>query len=148
MWSIFEKDLSTRYHPYLDSLRAVIQSDWTKLDEKVVWRSCASVKAHLKLIIEIKVGHFEILSVHCILRILLKGFAEAFFHSPPGIIFIRVFLMRKSFWTSKSNLSPTVGNVSYSFIRASAKVYFRGVNQCEIISAVSMPTSGSLPFHV
>ena len=34
---------------------------------------------------------FRNLSIHYILIILLKSFVEAFFHSPSGIIFIRVF---------------------------------------------------------
>ena len=34
--SNLKRDFSTRYHPNTDSLKAVIQSTWTKLDEKVV----------------------------------------------------------------------------------------------------------------
>ena len=36
IWSILERDASTRYHPHLDSLTAVIQTARNKLDEKVV----------------------------------------------------------------------------------------------------------------
>ena len=60
IWSILERDVSTRYHPNSDLLTAVIQSAWTKLDEKVVRRFCASVKARLRLIIKAKGGHFGI----------------------------------------------------------------------------------------
>ena len=91
IWSILERGVSTRYQPTLDSLKAVIQSAWTRLDEKVVWHSCASVKARLRLIFRAKGGHFVIQSGYYILRIFLKSYVEAFFHTPSGIIFIRVF---------------------------------------------------------
>ena len=52
VWSIYENDLSTRCYPNLDSLKAAFQSAWTKFDEEVVQRSCASVKARIRLMIK------------------------------------------------------------------------------------------------
>jgi len=60
IWSCFERHVSTRCHPNLDLLTAVIQSAWTKLGEKVVRRFCAVVKARLRLILKAKGGHFGI----------------------------------------------------------------------------------------
>ena len=60
IWSILEREVSTRYRPLSNSLKAVILSAWTKLDEKVVWRSCASLRARLKRNIKEKGSHFEI----------------------------------------------------------------------------------------
>ena len=34
IWFIFEKDVSTRYYPILDSLEVVIQSAWAKVGRK------------------------------------------------------------------------------------------------------------------
>ena len=48
VWSIVETDVSTCSHPKMDSLKAAIQSVWTKFNEEVVRRSCASVKACFK----------------------------------------------------------------------------------------------------
>ena len=36
IWPTLKRDVSTRYLPNLDSLKAVYQSTWSKLDEKVV----------------------------------------------------------------------------------------------------------------
>ena len=59
IWSILERDVSTRSNPNLDPLKTIIQSAWTNMDEEVVWRFCASVKACLRLMINAKDGCFE-----------------------------------------------------------------------------------------
>ena len=58
VWSILELDVLTSSHPKIDSLNADIQSDWSKLNEEVMQRSCASVKVRLKLMFKAKGGDF------------------------------------------------------------------------------------------
>ena len=65
-WSILVRDVSVRSHPNSDSLQATIQSAWTKMDEKVLRRFCASAKAHLRLMIKAGGGSFKILLIHYI----------------------------------------------------------------------------------
>ena len=71
--SILKREVSHRSSPNFESLKAAIKSNLINLDEKVVRRSCASMKARLKLIIKAKSDNFEIKSVHKALNILLKS---------------------------------------------------------------------------
>ena len=74
----------------MDLLKAAIQLVWAKLKEEVVRRSCASVKARLRLMIKAEDCDFEIWSVHYVFNILLKSCVKVFFRLPSGFICIRV----------------------------------------------------------
>ena len=76
IWFILKSDVSTRSQPIFDSLKAANQSDWTKLDIKVVRCSCPSVKVRLRLTIKAEGGYFEIWSAHFVFEILLKTCAK------------------------------------------------------------------------
>ena len=75
----------------MDSLKATIQSAWTKLNEEVVRRSCASVEVRLRLMIKAKGGAFEIWPVHYVFSIHQKSCVETFTHLPSVIIFLEFF---------------------------------------------------------
>ena len=78
IWSILDMDVLTCTPHKMNSLKAAIQSAWTKLNDKVVRRSCASVKARLRLMIKAKCGDFEIWSVRYVFNIVLKSFVNHF----------------------------------------------------------------------
>ena len=98
--SIFERDVSTGSHPILDSLKAAIQSVWKELDQQVVRRSCASVRARLRFMIKARGGHFKMKSGHYVSNIILNCCVKIFLYIPSCVIF------KTFFWSGKLSGPP------------------------------------------